>query len=298
MLSVGLVGTWVYHLADKSRYSKQRREIYIKDSMAVAQGVQDSLQKIYSLTIRDLDARLDSSRNTEEALQQELSSKLAEIYRLRGEITSILKRTDVKKADLDIARQKALELQVLVNDLQSHNSSIEEEKQQITAMLDKVNTQVKELENNNQQLDQQNKILAEKITQASAFIATDIRISPVTLKNDKEQETSLASKTTKLVVSFTVQNNIADYSNTDVFVVITQPDGSLLSNDVWESASTVDIRNEGKKHYTRKIKFEYGKGEAKKLSFSINADEYQKGTYLLQLYHNGYLIGQTQKSLG
>lgn len=298
MLSVGLVGTWVYHLADKTRYSKQKREVYIKDSTAVAQGVQDSLQKIYSLTIRDLGARLDSSRSTEDGLKQELSGKLAEIYKLRNEIASILKRTDVKKTDLDIARKKALELQILVNDLQSRNSSIEEEKQQITAMLDKVNSQVKDLENNNQQLDQQNKALAEKITQASAFIATDIRLSPVTVKNDKEQETSLAGKTTKLVVSFTVQNNIADYSNTDVFVVITQPDGSLLSTDVWESASTVDIRNEGKKHYTRKIRFEYDKGESRKLSFSINADEYQKGTYLLQLYHNGYLIGQAQKSLG
>ena len=106
MLSVGLVGTWVYHLADKSRYSKQRKEIYIKDSIAVAQGVQDSLHKIYSLTIRDLGVQLDSSKNTEGMLQQELNAKLSEIYRLRGEISTILKKTDVKKSDLYVNRNR------------------------------------------------------------------------------------------------------------------------------------------------------------------------------------------------
>lgn len=297
MLSVGLVGTWVYHLADKSRYSKQRREVFIKDSTAVAQGVQDSLQKIYSLTIHELGTQLDSSKNTEGLLKGELSAKLAEIYRLRNEISAILKKTDVKKADLDLARKKAIELQFLVNELQNRNSSIEEEKQQIITMLDKVNIQVKSLENTNQQLDQQNKVLTEKITVASAFIASEVNLSPVTVNNDKEQETNSANKTSKLVVSFAVQNNIAAYENTDVYVVITQPDGRLLTNDVWESSSTIDTRDEGKKRYTRKIKFEYQKGETKRLTFSINADEYQKGAYTLQLYHNGYLIGKAVKLL-
>lgn len=265
--------------------------------MAVAQGVQDSLQKIYSYTIRELGAQLDSSKFTEGELKNELSTKLAEIYRLRTEIAAILKRTDVKKSDLDLARRKTIELQLLVNDLQSKNSSIEEEKEQITAMLDKVNIQVKSLEDVNQQLDQQNKVLTDKMSLASAFVASDLRLSPVMVKNEKEQETSSASKTSKMIVSFTVQNNIADYDNTDVYVVITQPDGSLLTNDAWESSSTIDTRHEGKKRYTRKIRFEYAKGEAKRLSFSINADEYQKGTYTVQLYHNGLMIGQTLRLL-
>lgn len=75
--------------------------------------MQDSLHKIYSLTIRDLGVQLDSSKNTEGMLQQELNAKLSEIYRLRGEISTILKKTDVKKSDLDLlARKKTIELQL------------------------------------------------------------------------------------------------------------------------------------------------------------------------------------------
>ena len=297
MLSVGLVGTWTYHLYDKTRYSKQRNEIFIKDSLAVAQDVQDSLQKIYSLTINNLGARLDSTKTTAGELKSQLDAKLAEIYKLRSEVSAILKKNNVKKEDLDLARKKAAELQFLVADLQSRNSTIEEEKIQINAMLDKVNLQVKDLETTNNQLGQENKVLAEKVNQASTFVATEIKFSPITVKNDKELETSVATKTSKLIVSFAVKNNIADYETADVYIVITQPDGKLLTSDVWESASTIDTRTEGKKRYTRKVRFEYQKGETKQLLFSLNAEEYEKGTYILQLYHNGYMIGQTSKTL-
>ena len=113
------------------------------------------------------------------------------------------------------------------------------------------------------------------------------------MKNDKEQETTSAKKTNKLVVTFALQNNVNEYDNAEVYVVITQPDGKLLTPDAWESSSSIETHGEGKKRYTRKIKFEYQKGETKRLVFSLNADDYQKGNYNLQVYHNGYMIGQT-----
>lgn len=297
MLSVGLVGTWIYHLYDKTQYSQRKNEVYIKDSIAVAQGVQDSLQKIYSSTINTLDAQLDSTKNTAGLLQGELSTKLAEINRLRAEIASILKRNNFKKEDLDLARRKTVELQQLVAELQSKNITIEEEKKQITDVLDKVNVQVKNLEGNVQNLTQENRALTEKVNLASAFVISELKLSPVMVKNDKEQETNQAKKTSKLVISFAVQNNVTDYENADVFVVITQPDGRILKNeDVWD-ATTINLQNGSRINYTRKVRFEYRKGESKQLIFSLNAEEYLKGTYTMQIYHNGYMIGQTMKML-
>jgi hypothetical protein len=297
MLSVGLVGTWVYHLYDKAQYSNRRTEIFIKDSTAVAQGVQDSLQKIYSYTINDLDARLDSTRNTAGMLQWELQNKLAEINRLRSEIATILTKNNIKKEDLDLARRKSVELQRLVAELQSKNSTVEEEKKQISAVLDKVNLQVKDMEGVVQKLDQQNKALTEKITVASTLVASELALVPVAVKNEKEQETNQAKKASKFVISFVVQNNISDYDITDIYVVVTQPDGSIVRNeDLWEN-SILTLPNGKRLTYTRRVRFEYQKGEAKKLIFSLNADEYLKGTYAMQVYHNGAMIGQTLKTL-
>ncbi|HQV55573.1 MAG: hypothetical protein IPH34_03625 [Chitinophagaceae bacterium] len=296
LLSFGLVGTWVYHLYDKTKYSKQRTEIYIKDSIAVAEGIQDSLHKLYSSTITNLDAELDSTKSNAGQLKGELGNKLSEINRLKAEIAAILKKNNVKKEDIELARKKTTELQLLVQQLTSRNNTVEEEKQQISVALDNVNIQMKNMEGNVQQLTNENKVLAEKVTIASTFNASEISLTPVAVRNDKEKETSAADKVSKLVVSFAVQNNISDEPVSEIYVVITQPDGKVLKTDVWDAFS-IDTRKEGKKSYTRKVRFDYERGENKKLLFSLNADDYMKGNYKLQVYHNGYMIGQTNKVL-
>jgi hypothetical protein len=155
---------------------------------------------------------------------------------------------------------------------------------------------MKSLEGNVQQLSSENKVLTEKVNLASTFNASNISLTPVTVKNDRERETTAANKVSKLVISFDVKNSITDKTSDELYVIITQPDGRVLKDDVWESFS-IDTKKDGKKSYTRKVRIDYEKGENKNLIFSLNADEYMKGNYKLQVYHNGYMIGQTSKVL-
>lgn len=296
LLSAGLVSTWIYHLYDKSMYSNQRNEVYIKDSSAVAEAVRDSLQKMYSLTIDNLDIRLDSTKSNVDSLKGQLDTKLSEIYQLRNDISTILKNRSATRADLSIARQKIEELQQKVDELRNQNTDMEEEKKRLTEMLDQLNNDMKGLEQSVKRLDEENKTLSEKINMASVFVASEIRFIPVTLKNSKEQETNEAKKTNKFVISFNVQNNISENNYADVIIVVTQPDGQVLQNSVWD-AGTFEVRNEGRKNYTMKLRFEYEKGESKHLLFSLNAEDYQNGNYTLQIYHNGILIGKSTKTL-
>lgn len=296
MLSVGLIGTWIFHLYDKTQYSKRRTEVFIKDSVAVAQGVQDSLHKLYSYTIDDLDTRLDSTRTSADSLKTELTVKLGEIYKLKGEIDGILKNKGASKADLDIARKKITELQQLIDELKGEKDSMEEEKKQLNNVLSQLSGEITGLQQNMKKLGEENKALTDKVNLASIFVASEIRLTPVTVKNDKEQESNQAKKVSKLVVSFNVQNNVNEYANADVYIVVTQPNGKVLKADVWESFS-METYTGSKISYTRKLRFEYAKGESKHMIFSLNADEYMKGNYTLQIYHNGYMVGQTTKTL-
>lgn len=297
LLSVGLVGTWVYHLYDKTLYASQRKEIYIKDSAAVAEGVRDSLSKIYARTITDLDSRLDSTRSSADSLKFQLDNKLSEIFKLKGEIDHILKNRSSTGADLQLAREKIAELQGLVEELKGQKDSMEEEKKRLNDVMAQLSGEITGLQQTMKKLDDENKILAEKVNLASVFVASELKLTPVTVKNNKEVETDASKKVSKLVVSFAVQNNVNAYNNADIFVAVTQPDGKVVKNDdVWESTTTT-THSGNKISYTRKIRFDYEKGESKKLLFSLNADEYQKGTYKIQLYHNGYMIGQVSKTL-
>jgi myosin heavy subunit len=296
LLSAGLISTWVYHLYDKTIYSKRRTEVYIKDSIAVADAVRDSLQKIYSSTISNLDTQLDSTKNNADSLKGQLDTKLGEIYKLRNDIGDILKNRGATKADLNIASQKIGELQQKVDELRDQNTNMEEEKKKLSAVLEQLNNDMKGLEQNAKKLSEENKTLTEKINIASIFVASEIKFTPVTVKNLKEQETAEAKKTSKFIISFTVQNNISENTNAEVIIIVTQPNGQVLQNSVWDAGSFV-TRNEGRKNYTMKMRFEYQKGEPKHLLFSLNADDYQKGDYSLMIYHNGILIGQSTKAL-
>ena len=296
LLSVGLVGTWVYHLYDKSIYSQHNAEMSLKDSASIAKSIRDSLEKNYSQTIHQLDSRLDSTTNSVDSTKSQLSSRLAEINKLRDEIGNILKNRNASKADLSVARKKITELQDKVSELQGENTSIDEERKQLNTSLEKVSAEVKNLEQNIQLLGNENKDLNEKLKLASNFIASEIKFLPVSTSGSKEQETKQVRKTDKFVISFTVQNNISEYNNAEVFVVITEPDGKVLRNSVWDSG-TFETRNGVKKDYTIRLRFDYTKGEQKQQLFTLDADIIQKGNYTMQLWQNGYMIGQASRKL-
>lgn len=296
LLSIGLVSTWIYHLYDKTIYSKKRTEVYIKDSIAVADAVRDSLQKIYTSTISKLDTQLDSTKTGADSLKDQLDNKLSEIYKLQNEISGILKNRNSNKADLNLAKDKINELQQKVDDLRNQNTAMEDERIRLTGILEQLNNDMKDLEQNAKKLNEENKTLIEKINLASVFVASEVKLIPITVKNDKELETNDARKTTKLIISFTVQNNISESPNAEVIIIVTQPNGQVLQNSAWDGG-IFETKNGGRKTYSLKLKFEYQKGEAKHLIFSLNADDYEKGNYSLQIYHNGLLIGKAIKTL-
>lgn len=296
-MSFGLVGTWIYHLYDKSQYSNQKiKEVYIKDSVAIADAVRDSLTKIYSSTINDLDARLDSSENNADSLQNQLDEKLKEIEKLKNEIAGILKNRTVNKSDLSIARKKIAELQQKVDDLTSQNTTVEEEKTMLNGKLQQLTEDIDGLQKNIRQLTEENKGLTEKINLASVFIASEMSLNAIETRKQKEEETFVAKRASKFVVAFLVQNPIYDFTNTEVITVVIQPDGQVLQNSDWD-AGTFETKTQGTKKFTRKIKFDYAKGDQRKIIFSLDNEKFQKGTYTLQLWHKGVMIGQTIKKL-
>lgn len=271
-----------------------------KDSASVAIGVRDSLQKIYTATINELDNRLDSIWNNTDTLAGNLDIKLNEFYKLRKEITSILK-TGSNRNDFGLASQKIGELQQKVEELSRRNLDVENENKRLNDILAQLKNNPKNSEPVAVRTIADNKPVVEKNTTASSntvpvsFTATDIRLAAVKLTDDKEEETANAEQTEKLVATFVVKNNFSQFNNTEVDVVVVQPDGQVLQPSAWETGTF--NTPEGKKVYSGKMRFEYSKGENKRLRLSLSAEKFQQGNYIMHLYHNGTLIGKTVKQL-
>ena len=301
----------------KDQTPPQATVIIKKDSAAVAVGVRDSLQKIYTATINELDNRLDSIWNNTDTLAGNLDIKLNEFYKLRKEITSLLK-SGGNKNDFGIACKKIGELQQKVEELSRRNQDVENENKRLNDILSQLknNTKtqqpavVRNVTENKPVTERtftENKSVAEVKTVAqknaatnstpvvTSFTASDIRLSAVKLSDEKEEETADAGQAEKLVATFQVKNNFNQYNNTEVDVVVMQPDGTVLQPSAWETGTF--NTPEGKKIYSGKMRFEYSKGENKKLRLSLSSEKFQQGNYIMHLYHNGTLIGKTVKQL-
>lgn len=297
LLSTGLVATWVYHIYDKARYSQAAREAAapVTDTAALS-SMRDSLQKAYSEKVSSLDLRLDSTRSATDSLQIQLTQRVDEINRLKSQISSVLKNPNSSAAQLKEARQMMSELEERVEELHDQNEAMESEKKDLTVKLEQITGEAGKMEQNIRRLDEENKDLREKIKAASVFMVSAIHFTAIDLRNDKEQETVQSKKADKFVTSFILQNNINSLTNAEVYVVITEPDGHVLQNSTWNSG-TFDTKSEGKKTFTRRVKFDYEKGEQKQVIFSLDWDNFQKGKYTLQLWYMGVLIGQSEKDL-
>lgn len=296
LLSIGLVGTWVYHLYDKTKYSHRRMEVYIKDSAAVADGIRDSLSKLYSTAIKELDTRLIVSERNTDTLKGTLQIKIDELNKLKDEINDILNSRAINKNGLAVASRKILVLQERVNELKNENTSIKEETGRLNSILNLLNAEIENLQKSVSRLNDENQSMSEKVNLASLFVASEMSLNAIAVRKQKEQETLSAKKADKLVASFLVQNPVYDFTNTEVVVVVVQPDGTVLPN-VDVASRTFETKTEGTINFTRKIKIDYSKGERRKIIFSLQAEKIQKGNYQLQLWHKGIMIGQTSKTL-
>lgn len=296
LLASGLVITWIYHIYDKSNYANHTREVFVKDSIAVAEAVSDSLKKYYTRTLDQLGVekmQIDSSNNL---LKGELGNKIREINNLRADIGEILKRKNLTQSDLSEAKTKIEDLQRRIEDLKTENTELTDEQAKLNNILAQLNGEMNSLQQNMQKVSAENKALTQKINDASVFVASELKFAAVAVRDQKETETTQLRKANKFVTSFTVQNNILDMDNAEVVVVISDPTGKPLTTEVWDVGS-FETKSEGRKVYTRKVKFEYNKGEAKQLIFSLEPNNLQKGTYRISLYHNGVRIGEKSLKL-
>jgi regulator of replication initiation timing len=296
IVSFVLIWTWGYSFYAKNGVAKNNTvQSPVADSVAVANKVRDSLEKVYASTLEDMDRQLDSTLTNSDSLSNQLDAKLAEFYRLRNEIATILQNRSTN-SNFAVAKQKIGEMQARVVDLKEKNQLVDKENKKLNEVLNDVGKNEKITDKNNQAANIIKAGSPEKSTPVyTAFTASDLRLAAVANDDNKEMETNTAEKTDKLTGAFTVMNFNSQLTNAEMVVVVIKPDGNVLKGSGWDSGTFNTV--EGKKIYSYKFNFTYARGEAKRLAFSLRGGSLSKGNYTMEVYHNGQMIGRVIKSL-
>ncbi len=292
ILAVALVATGTLLIIDKNKSGETIQQQ--QTQIATVTDQKSDIQKSFDASL----ARLDSMSTLNTSLQGKLTEKNKEIAATKSEIRSILNKKNATAAELSKARNLIASLNDKITGMEQQVAQLTQDNQALTQ--DKV-VLTQEKEKLNQDLTTTTATkdsLVKKVDVASTLNASNIAITPVDVRhNGKEKVTTKAKRVNKLVISFDVNNRIAQPGTTDVFVCVIGPDGKPLTVQSLNSG-TFTTREEGDKAFTAKLPVEIETAKKKNVQFAFTpASNFQQGNYTIQIYQNGFLIGEGTREL-
>src|SRR5580692_6517263 len=292
LLAAGFLGTWGYLLWNNDRNEQDKTQLQTQVSKVTDEKGQ--LQKNFD----DALVRLDSLTGTNNKLTSQLNEGNGQIAKLKGQIRGLLSKQHLTEAEKKKAEDLIKELNDKIGNLEQQVAQLTQDNQQLTADKTALTADKEKLTTDLQTTTATNQDLSKKVDIASTLNASNITITPVHSKsNGQEKMTTNAKKVDKLVISFDVDNRIAATAPTDVYVCITAPDGKPVAVPALGSG-TFTTRDEGDKPFTSKVGVDFEAGKKKSVQFAWKQDTpFQRGIYTIQIYHNGFKIGEATKEL-
>lgn len=288
-ISFVLISIWGYHFY----YGNVSKPIPLKAQQEAIKSqkaeVKDSAQSLINSFNRQMEYENDSLA-TDSSVDKELAFKIIEFNRLKNEISEILRKKSSAR-EMSEASEKISQLQQSIEELKNKNDTIISENERLNQMV-KVLMEEKKIAPTPKKNSTSPKRLSNSAYTLPVLVS-HLRFLAYSL-SDEKAETNIAAKTERINGSFQV--NIKPFNtNTSIYVVVIQPGGKTLLNSSGLS-KTFDGPN-GKKTYSALVRFDNKKDNGMRLGFSIDSHNFQKGKYVMQVYHQGVMIGRLTRNL-
>jgi hypothetical protein len=287
LLAIGLVGSAGYALYSSNEHQQvQQTE---QAQITKVTGDKDQVQKNFDNAL----VRLDSLSGYNNKVQGMLTGRQNDIAKLKIQIRGILKKENLTIAEKKKAEGLVVQLNDKISGMEQEIASLNQQNQGLTQDKVQLSQDKDKLTSDLQTTTTAKDELTKKVDIASTLFANNIKVTALQdKKNGQEKETNKAKKVNKLNISFDVTNRIALSGQTDVYVCITGPDNKLISVSALGSG-TFTSRDDGDKMFTSKVPVEIEAGKVKEVQFSWKQDNgFQTGMYKIEIYHNGYKIGE------
>lgn len=286
-ISFVLISIWGYHFyySDKNDQPLVRHEI---KSAPHTHLNNDSLGNINSQNEYSLLENF--AYETDTSGDSVLISKILAYRRLRSEIEAILIKRHSGE-ERSGANRQILKLEKDIEELKNKNDTIIRENERlnnlVTELLDK--KEVAKDEPAEPRVSNQIEHAAIRLP----VLVSHLRFAAYDVDKNKAA-TNVATDAERLTGSF--QLNIKPYNtNHSVYVVVIQPNGKVLN--AGKSQNKTFNSQSGRKPYSAVIHFDNKKDNGTRLSFLIDVTNLQKGKYVMQIYHQGVMIGRLTKTL-
>ncbi|MEO6719975.1 MAG: hypothetical protein ABIN67_06395 [Ferruginibacter sp.] len=292
ILAAGVIGLGIYTAVDKNKTGEVIKKQ--ETTIATVTDEKSDVQKSFDASL----ARLDSMSSINTGLESKLTAKNSEISKVKSEIRSILNKKNASAAELGRAKTLIATLNGKIENMEVEIARLSKDNETLTADKVVLNQEKDKLTQDLTTTTTIKQELEKKVDIASTLNASNITITPINVKNNgKEKVSTVAKRVDKMVVSFDVDNRIAQPGTTDLYVLVIGPDGKPVVTD-GANQGTFTTREEGDKSFTAKVPVELETAKRKNVEFAFKpGSNFQQGNYTIQIYQNGFKIGEGTRAL-
>lgn len=263
---------------------ERSREI-LKQELRLARADYDTAKTVIVAKDADLIEKdriiFEKQKKIQHILNQDDLTK-SDLYEAKRLITSLKAELDDYKEQIRILKAQNKKLQEDNTELAETNKLVSEKNEVISKNLETVKTEKESLNKN-----------VNSTLSISNYNLTGLRVK----SSGKEVETERASRINKMRVRFTVDPNQNALSETkELFIAIYKPDGTLGR---FEDANPgkLPLRSGKSVEFSDRVTFNFDATKGNRISFDWKDYDFPKGDYVIDIYNNGFKIGQNKISL-
>ena len=277
-----IVGSWIY-------FNSSKVDIITTYDNKIA--VIDSAKAKIQAEFIEVSAKADSLTNQNTSLQGDLLDKSNQIQKLKSNISAILRKQNASNVELAEAKTLIADLNGKVTNLFADLSKAQAENKDLTAKNEVLNTTNTTL-NTNLTATQKEKERLQDI--GSTLHASTFSIQELKVREDgTEKKTTNTRRANTIRLSFQIdKNKITPTGAQELFVCITGPDGKAFNE-----TGKINTREDGTKNYSQKVSVKYEQNKELPVSYDIKNIKFTEGEYLVEIYHNGFKIGEGKTKL-
>lgn len=261
-------------------------------------------------------SELDEMRTANAELNSVIDSQKEELKAQKQRISRLI----VSERDLEAARDELSKLRVMTQkhiaeiaklreeneQLSQANVALEEQNVSLTQEVSAERLAKEELESarttlvsQNERLELEKEILAEKVTKAASILVADIEVDGYRVKNNgKESFSRRASNIEGLKICFeTLDNPIAPAGEERFHVRVIDPLGATLAIDDLGSGVINDHSTDTDVRYTQYRDIDYAQAPSNVCMNWQPGIPFQPGIYKVEVYNKGYLAGASDFEL-
>ncbi len=268
-----------------------------KDEIAQKEVLQKQFTE-KTLQLDSLSLELDQFKGKNAELDSIIVAQQNQIEEQKKKIQAVLGSAGMNKKKLEEANKLIAEYQATIADMQTKIAELTKQNEQLSSQNQQLSTDLSAEKATTAQLTETNTVLSKKVELGSLLQLRNMEVLAIRKKaNGKEVDVNRVKQAESLKISFeTGDNKVLENGPLSLYIRVLNPKGETISV-ADQGSGTLKLTESGEVvQFSKKADFDWTQSN-KKIVVYWSQNIQDAGTYKVEVYQTGYLVGKGEVAL-